>query len=134
MFLGFIPVFTILRGPFRLTDQVDALNEVLKELRAAQSRTRAANDDAVSGQDKAHASERQGPSASNRAAFGVPLPANDVSERENSSVYRPSRVQWLVSNDEENQMAETGGVVVSSTQLPAPAWQQQQQQSSEEPP
>ena len=80
-------MFVTLRGPFRLTDQVNALNRLLEELRKEQQRSRTTHA-TVGGQN----------------------------EPEQLMVYRPSRVQWLLSHDEKEMAEVVDEMITASTQ------------------
>ena len=80
-------MFATLRGPFRVTDQVNALNRLLEELRNEQRRSR-----------------------------GTHATVGGHNEPEQLIVYRPSRVQWLLSHDEKEMAEVVDEMIAASTQ------------------
>ena len=123
-------IYTTLRGPFRLTDQVDALNQLLEELREEQ-RTCSATYATAGGQGEPYASSGHCVHVSSRLP-DRPL-ANDP---EQVMVHRPSRVQWLLSHDEEEMAEVVDEMITASTQRKQMQTQiqEQQQDNTEEPP
>jgi hypothetical protein len=108
----FTPAFTILRGPFRLTSQIDALNHLLAELRKEQRRVVSSSGvgDSVDGGSRPESGAAEvapvavalGGKREAKRAGGPDTPAGDGDV---PTVYRPSRVQWLLTHDED-EMAQ----------------------------
>ena len=107
----FTPAFVIHRGPFRLTGQIDALNDLLAELRQRRVVSTSGVGNGVGG------GSRPESGAAAVAPVTVALRGKREAERTGGpdtlagdgdvpwAVYRPSRVQWLLTHDED-EMAE----------------------------
>ena len=99
------------RGPFRLTGQIDALNDLLAELRQRRVVSTSGVGNGVGG------GSRPESGAAAVAPVTVALGGKREAERTGGpdtlagdgdvpwAVYRPSRVQWLLTHDED-EMAE----------------------------
>lgn len=115
MVTAFTPTFSILRGPFRLTGQIDSLNDMLAELRKEQRRVVSANELRDGEGGESAGAPHVGREAAGAAGAGHRVHAVGATDRATDdgrtpAVYRPSRVQWLLSYNED-EMAQVVATV-----------------------